>query len=127
MDEIQKYRRRIICIFKYRNTRKNMKTKSLILFCSLALQITFTACSSDQNDEDEIKPVVKTEVSGNIEKGPFVQGSKVTLYELDANLSQTGKTFRTQTNNDLGAFTFDTPMQLNSQYVELETSGYFYN
>ena len=104
-----------------------MKTKSLILFCSLALQITFTACSSDQNDEGEIKPVVKTEVSGNIEKGPFVQGSKVTLYELDANLSQTGKTFRTQTNNDLGAFTFDTPMQLNSQYVELETSGYFYN
>lgn len=54
-------------------------------------------------------------------------GLKNANYELEANLSQTGKSFRTQTNSDFGAFTFDSPILLNSQFVELETSGYFYN
>lgn len=61
-----------------------------------------------------------------IEKGPFVQGSKVALYELKNDLSQTGRSFKTQTNSDLGAFRFES-VSLESQYVELETSGYFYN
>ena len=85
-----------------------------------------TSCSSDDNGGN-LDIVTKTSVSGNIEKGPFVQGSKVILYELESNLAQTGKSFSTQTNSDLGAFAFDSPIQLNSQYVELETSGYFYN
>ena len=104
-----------------------MKLKNLIFICSLALPLGFASCSSDDNGEGGAKVIEKAEVSGNIEKGPFVQGSKVTLYELESNLSQTGKSFRTQTNSDLGAFAFDSPIQLNSQFVELETSGYFYN
>lgn len=102
-------------------------TKNLI-FSIIALSFIFalTSCSSDENGESP-KTVEKSNVSGNIEKGPFVQGSKVTLYELETNLSQTGKSFKTQTNSDLGAFAFDNPIQLNSQFVELETSGYFYN
>lgn len=104
-----------------------MKLKNLIFICSLALPFCFASCSSDDSGESGTKPIEKSQVSGSIEKGPFVQGSKVTLYELESNLSQTGKSFRTQTNSDLGAFAFDSPIQLNSQFVELETSGYFYN
>lgn len=87
------------------------------------------ACSSDGGGEGKSAPIEKASVSGIIEKGPFVQGSKVLLYELEADLTQTGKSFRTQTTSDLGAFNFtpDKPMELSSQYVELETSGYFYN
>lgn len=73
------------------------------------------------------KPVEKSTISGSIEKGPFVQGAKISLYELESDLSQTGKTFTTQTSDGLGAFKFETSMKLNSQFVELEASGYFYN
>ena len=102
--------------------------KNRVIYSIIALSSIFavTACSSDDNGETP-KAVEKSNVFGNIEKGPFVQGSKVTLYELEVNLSQTGKSFKTQTSSDLGAFAFDSPIQLNSQFVELETSGYFYN
>ena len=103
-----------------------MRYKLFASLFAIVLSTAFISCSSDDNGESP-KAVEKSNVSGNIEKGPFVQGSKVTLYELEANLSQTGKSFKTQTNSDLGAFTFDSPIQLNSQFVELETSGYFYN
>jgi hypothetical protein len=47
----------------------------------------------------------------------------VILYELTANLLQTGKSFTSQTTNDFGAFRFEMPNPLESEYVELETSG----
>ena len=103
-----------------------MRYKSFTSLLVIAFSVALFSCSSDDNNE--VPGVVeKSGVSGSIEKGPFVQGSKVTLYELEANLSQTGKSFKTQTISDLGAFAFDTPIQLNSQFAELETSGYFYN
>lgn len=77
------------------------------------------------SEKDE-KTELKNNVNGTIEKGPFLTGSKVTLYELDGNLNQTGKNFRTETINDKGDFTFP-GIELSSQYVELEISGYFYN
>lgn len=70
---------------------------------------------------------VKANVQGIIEKGPFVQGSKVTLYDLDSRLSQTGKTYTTNTRSDLGAFDFGATIELSSRYAEFETSGFFYN
>lgn len=104
-----------------------MKNKLFLSVITLVFSAAMISCSSDDSGEEGPKPIEKSKVSGIIEKGPFVQGSKVTLYELENNLSQTGKSFKTQTNSDLGAFSFDSPIQLNSQFVELETSGYFYN
>ena len=96
---------------------------NLIITC-----FTFTLVSCGDDDAGGGSPLeIKKSISGNIEKGPFVQGAKVTLYELNADLSQTGKLFRTQTVSDLGVFKFDNQLQLSSQYVEIETSGYFYN
>ncbi len=107
--------------------KRNLKS-STISIALFAITILLFACSSDENEENGNTPKIeKTNVSGIIEKGPFVQGSKVILYELGADLSQTGKSFKTQTTNDLGAFRFETSISLESQYVELETSGYFYN
>ena len=103
-----------------------MKHKLFASLFAIVFSTAFFSCSSDDNSETP-NTVGTFKVSGCIEKGPFVQGSKVTLYELEADLSQTGKSFKTQTNSDLGAFAFDSPIELNSQFVELETSGYFYN
>lgn len=97
-----------------------------VTVCAIVLLFGIMACA-DSDEAEESVHVQKSIISGTIEKGPFVQGSKVSLYELTAGLLQTGKAFVTQTFNDMGAFRFETPMSLNSQYVELETSGYFYN
>ena len=90
----------------------------------LALAATLVACSSDENGN---APATKTTVGGIVEKGPFVQGSKVTLYDLDDEMTPTGRQFSTTTSNDLGNFSFTSPIQLSGHYAELETSGYFYN
>uniref|UniRef100_A0AB33J110 RagB/SusD family nutrient uptake outer membrane protein n=1 Tax=Prevotella sp. GTC17254 TaxID=3236794 RepID=A0AB33J110_9BACT len=80
------------------------------------------------NSGDSSKPAVsKTDVKGIIEKGPFVQGSKVTLYDLNDQLVQTGKSYTTNTRSDLGDFEFDSAIELSSRYAEFETSGFFYN
>lgn len=92
----------------------------------MALLPLFTSCGSDSEDTvgDNTSQAY---LSGKIEKGPFVQGSKVILHDLDSKLAQTGKSYTTNTNSDLGSFSFDNAIQLSSKYGELEVSGYFYN
>lgn len=108
---------------------KKWRFGSLVISSFFLTMLGLVACNNDDSAENgkKAKQVEKSSISGNIEKGPFVQGSKVTLYELTADLLQTGKSFKAQTNNDLGAFRFETSMSLGSQFVELESSGYFYN
>lgn len=104
-----------------------MKKITSILFLALFM----LACSkSGENipSPDKAKTIVKSQLTGKIEKGPFLTGSKITLYELDNELKQTGKNiFKTETTNDNGDFIFDSKMELSSQFVELEISGYFFN
>jgi hypothetical protein len=99
-----------------------MKKITSILFLALII----AACS--KSDEVNLNPIVKSTLTGKIEKGPFLTGSKITLYELDKDLKPTGKNiFKTETTNNKGDFIFDSKMELSSQFVELEISGYFYN
>ena len=105
---------------------RTLKRKSWpIIIVIVSVCLSFTACST--NDEKGEELTTKGQITGKLEKGPFLQGSKVTLYELNNNLSQTGKSYKTNTTNDLGEFSFDSSLTLNSQYAELETNGYFYN
>ena len=96
-----------------------------LLFVAFAAALVFASCSSN-DDGAPSKPIAK-QVAGHIEKGPFVQGSEVTLTELNKDLSQTGKSFTTNTSSDLGSFDFGQTLELSSGLVELKTSGYFYN
>ena len=94
---------------------------------TIILFIFFMSCDKDES-KDIVRPVSKENIQGKTEKGPFVTGSKVTLYELDAQLRQTGKNiFTTETTDDIGSFTFDSKMELSSQFVEVEINGYFFN
>ena len=102
-----------------------MKAKlsvALLALCAL----TFTACGGNE-DTDGGKTAKMQQLAGRVEKGPFVQGSEVTLHELTADFSQTGKSFRTQTEGALGVFRLSTAMELVSPYAELAVSGYYYN
>ena len=66
-------------------------------------------------------------IQGVVEKGPFVKGTTVTLYELNPeSFAQTGKVFNGSVDKDDGSFSLD-KVELGSQYVLVEASGYYWN
>ena len=101
--------------------------KSVILICVAAL--VFGACSNNENSHElngEEKFVDVAAISGNVQKGPFINGTSVRVAELNSNLQQTGRSFETQIADNSGAFELKSVGQL-SQYVELNANGYYYN
>lgn len=64
-------------------------------------------------------------INGAVQKGPFVIGTTITIQELDKNLTPTGKTYSTQTTDDLGKFALQS--KLSSPYAEIIASGYYFD
>jgi len=64
-------------------------------------------------------------ISGNIQKGPFIVGSTITIQELDNNLNPNGTLFNTETTNDLGAF--DLASRVNTRFVEIIADGFYFD
>lgn len=78
---------------------------------------------------EETKGIAITdkEVAGVSQKGPFLTGSLVHLYELNGiDFIQTGKSFAGKTNSDKGDFSIS-KINLKSQYALLEAHGYYRN
>ncbi len=67
-------------------------------------------------------------VNGFSQKGPFLNGSKVNVLELESGrtLYQTGYTFKSEIKNDSGHFHLNARTMV-SQYVELHAEGYYRN
>ena len=102
-----------------------MATKKFIL-AALMLVFLFSACGDDSSGQDVVSITDKT-ISGVSQKGPFVKGSAVKLYELDGEtIAQTGKSFTGKIASDDGKFTVSS-VSLVSQYALLEANGYFRN
>lgn len=107
----------------------------ILEYLLLALLLLLAACGSDDKDKttggssEETKGIAITdkEVAGVSQKGPFLNGSSVHLYELqDAGLIQTGKSFTGKIKSDLGEFSL-AEINLVSQYALLEADGYYRN
>ena len=101
--------------------------KTIILIGVAAL--AFGACK-DKDKTYELtgneKLVDVAAISGNVQKGPFINGTSVRVAELNSKLQQTGRNFETQIADNSGAFELKGIGQL-SQYVELHADGYYYN
>lgn len=95
-----------------------------IFIAAIATAFTLASCCSEGYGPEGPR---SQQILGHIEKGPFVQGSEVTLTDLNKDLSQSGKSYTTNTTSDLGSFDFGQTLDLSSGLVELKTSGYFYN
>ncbi|MCQ2061172.1 MAG: hypothetical protein MJY47_06260, partial [Fibrobacter sp.] len=98
------------------------------------LSFTLTACGDSSDDvaggsaeEEGIIAIKDKTVSGVSQKGPFVNGSSVTVQELDGEtLSQTGNSFEGKIKNDRGEFSVSVK-SLASQYVLLKATGFYRN
>ena len=95
--------------------------KKLLLLLSTALMFSFVGCESLGGDD-----VVggSYNMSGAIQKGPFVQGSDITIQPLNKKLKPIGQMYTTQTTNDAGMFEMD---GVNSKYAEIIATGYYYD
>jgi hypothetical protein len=99
---------------------------------SVVFSLILAACGDDPKvggtEEDAgIIAIENKTVSGVSQKGPFVNGSSVKLYEMDGEtLAPTGKSFPGKIASDDGRFTVPS-IFLASQYALLEANGYFRN
>jgi len=101
------------------------KLNFILLTATLALATAFTfSCSDDGGGGGN--PVKKARISGVSQKGPFVEGSTATLYELNNDLSQTGRTFRDIIADNKGTFEIK-DVELASPYAMLEADGFYRN
>ncbi len=100
-----------------------MKNFSVLILSIIIISI---GCSKDDN-ELEIKPVSISVLDGKVEKGPFTQGSTVTIQELTKELSLTGKSFQTDIRNNEGDFKIESSMDFVSPFIQVACDGYFFN
>lgn len=95
--------------------------------------LLLAACGDDNKnaggtvEDGEVVAIVDKTISGVSQKGPFVNGSSVTVQELNGKtLAQTGLGFEGKIKNDLGEFTVKVN-KLESQYALLKANGYYRN
>jgi hypothetical protein len=70
--------------------------------------------------------IIKQKVTGHVQKGPYINGTSISMSELNSSLEQTGKIFTTQISNNSGFFEINN-VSLTSSYVEFSANGYYYN
>ena len=101
---------------------------------AMFLVTLFLAACGDDNknaggtvEDGEVVAIVDKTISGVSQKGPFVNGSSVTVQELNGKtLAQTGLGFEGKIKNDLGEFSVKVN-KLESQYALLKANGYYRN
>jgi hypothetical protein len=96
--------------------------KQFIIFHITLIFILLASCVKDPMP-DELK---RTSISGLVQKGPFINGTDITVAELTDGLTQTGKMFSSQIIDNKGTFDIK-DIELTSPYVELKANGFYFN
>lgn len=81
---------------------------------------------SCENDKDNKTILSFEKVSGYVQKGPFLNGTAITISELSTDLVPTGKNFSSQILDNKGTFEIKN-VNLTSQYIELKADGFYFN
>jgi len=92
---------------------------------ALPLGLMLSCSAKDENSSSSGSGTSSNTVSGYVQKGPFIQGTVITVWELDSSLVQTGRTFIGTIDDNTG--TFNARGNVVSPYVELSAVGYYFN
>jgi hypothetical protein len=95
------------------------------IFISLICVFCFASCETTLVTKP-VQPLKKDVFSGYVQKGPFVNGSSVTISELDTALNQTGRSYFTTIIDNSGSFE-QKKIELISSFVQLKADGYYFN
>lgn len=91
------------------------------------LTIGFLLLIFSCNKDDQNSVMIKKELlTGYIQKGPYINGSSITISELDNDLNQTGRSYYTSVINNTGKFE-QKNIELTSYYTFLRADGFYFN
>jgi hypothetical protein len=118
------------CFFVQSLINLNEKSKSLILkamkpfvtFQIVLFLFLLVSCEKDPMPDE----VNRKDVSGFVQKGPFINGTDISIAELTEEMTQTGKMFSSQIMDNKGTFEIRN-IELASPFVELKANGFYYN
>ena len=82
-----------------------------------------TADTSSSDDETTATSAVT--LSGKVQKGPYIQGTEITVRELDSSMIPTGNTFTGTIDDNTGSFSIKG--KLSNKTVELSADSYYFN
>ncbi len=87
-------------------------------------------CSKDdsmpnEGNGNDNNPVDITLTKSLVQKGPFVQGSTISLQELNDDLTLSGNVYNTETIDDFGSF--DVNAVLQNDKVDIAATGFYFN
>lgn len=102
-----------------------MKTyflRILILFLLLAV----ISCKKDDPENDNGSDPSPVTLTGNVQKGPFITGTTITLHELNENLGQTGSSFTASILTNAGDFEIPS-IVLGSTHALFTANGFYFN
>jgi hypothetical protein len=78
-------------------------------------------CKKDNNSSPTIQNII-----GYVQKGPFINGSSITVYDLQSDLSPSGKSYNSQIMDNKGTFQLSN-ISLSSNFVSLRADGFYFN
>ncbi|MCM1020950.1 MAG: RagB/SusD family nutrient uptake outer membrane protein [Muribaculum sp.] len=84
------------------------------------------SCSDDKPGGSSQLEAGTYQLSGKVEKGPFVRGSSISIQPLDASLNTIGTVYNGEIADDAGNFNLG-KIEIASQYVRITSDGYFFN
>lgn len=96
------------------------------LYLVLAVIILVAACKDNDPSADKNQPISKEILDGFVQKGPFINGTEISLFELDADLNQSGTSYTSQVLDNTGAFRF-VNVNLDNPVAEFKADGFYYN
>ena len=94
--------------------------KFAILLSVLIIITQFYSC------QKEDRGIVKEKITGQVQKGPYVNGTNIIMHELNSSLQQTGSVFSSQIISNTGLFEI-LNVNLSSSYVELSGNGFYFD
>lgn len=98
-----------------------MKKRSTLLLLILPTIIFLNSCKKNSSPNHQLQNVI-----GHVQKGPFINGTSITVFDLQSDLSATGKSFNAQIIDNKGTFELNN-ISLGSQYASLRADGFYFN
>ncbi len=105
----------------------NRKLLVMLIVTVGVLSLGFLGCGGGSGGDGSgiSLPNLKYSVNGFIQKGPFISGTSITIQELDEELNPKGMSYQTTAIDDFGAFSIGS--QIQSSYIEVIASGFYYD
>ena len=100
----------------------------IVAFLALTLGLMLSCAKKDDgssSEETDTSSSQSVTVSGQVQKGPYVQGTEITVRELDSTMTPTGNTFTGSIDDNTGSFSIKGT--LTNKIAELAADGYYFN